>query len=49
MDLNTLVECFGLERVNSFSKYPSILTYHDIIDKGVLKEAFSEGLNLKKF
>lgn len=47
MDLNTLVECFGLERINSFSKYPSILTYHDMGDKGVLKEEFSEDCNFK--
>lgn len=47
MDLNTLVEYYGLERINSFSKYPSILTYHDMGDKGVLKEDFSENCNFK--
>lgn len=37
-DLN----CFELQKLNSMTKYPSILTYHEIGDKGTLKGNLSE-------
>lgn len=35
--LDELVEKYGLSKVNSLTKYPSILTYHDIYHGGVLE------------
>ena len=33
--LDKLVEKYGLDKINSLTKYPSILTYHDIYHGGV--------------
>ncbi len=33
-----------LDKLNSLTKYPSILTYHKLGDKGVLQEAWTSGL-----
>lgn len=42
MTLNELIEHYGWDAINSLTKYPSILTYHAIGDKGVLAEQLSE-------
>lgn len=47
MTLNNLADCHGMNKINSLTKYPSILTYHDLGEKGMLKEAFSENLSFK--
>lgn len=43
MSLNYLISEFGLQRINTFTKYPSILTYHDLGDKGTLVNSLVEG------
>lgn len=34
---------FDLQKLNSMTKYPSILTYHELGDKGMLQESLCEG------
>jgi hypothetical protein len=40
--LNDLINTYGLDKLNTFTKYPSILTYHDLGDRGTLKESHVE-------
>jgi hypothetical protein len=40
--LNDLVAKYGLEKINSITKYPSILTYHQLGSKGGLKDELIE-------
>lgn len=42
MTLNDLVVKYGLEKINSITKYPSILTYHQLGSKGGLKDELIE-------
>ncbi len=41
--INDLISKFGIEKLNSLTKYPSILTYHTMGDRGMLQEELSEG------
>lgn len=36
MSLNQIIETYGLDKLNSATKYPSILTYHNLGEKGSL-------------
>jgi len=36
---------FDLQKLNSMTKYPSILTYHELGNKGMLQESLTEGDN----
>lgn len=40
-DLN--LSSFDVQKLNSMTKYPSILTYHELGDKGMLQESLTEG------
>ena len=41
--LNRLVKYYGLDKINSLTEYPSILTYHKLGDKGsLLNELYEE-------
>lgn len=42
MGLDEIIKNYGLDTLNSFSKYPSILTYHSLADKGSLAQYLSE-------
>ena len=42
MTLNSLIKKHGLEKLNSVTKYPSILTYHQLGSKGGLKDELIE-------
>jgi hypothetical protein len=35
--LNDLILRYGLDKINSFTKYPSILTYHELGERGLLQ------------
>lgn len=41
--LNELIETYGIDKLNTFTKYPSILTYHDLGERGSLVESLVEG------
>lgn len=41
--LDTMIRLYGLNKLNSLTKYPSILTYHELGERGKLKETLSEG------
>lgn len=43
MTLNRIIAEYGLEKLNSATKYPSILTYHAMGEKGVLSSELSGG------
>lgn len=52
MTLNELIQKHGLDKINSLTKYPSILTYHQLGSKGGLKNelidnGFPEGVILE--
>ena len=40
--LNNLVNYYGLDKINSLTEYPSILTYHKLGDKGMLMDELYE-------
>ena len=41
--LNKLFEVYGIDKINSITEYPSIMTYHKLGDKGsLLNELYSE-------
>ena len=41
--LNNLIKYYGIDKVNSITEYPSILTYHKLGDKGtLLNELYNE-------
>ncbi len=42
--INDLISKFGIDKLNSLTKYPSILTYHSFGDRGMLQEELSEGV-----
>lgn len=42
------LSCFDFQKLNSMTKYPSILTYHELGDKGMLQESLSEDKNFKQ-
>jgi len=39
---------FDLQKLNSMTKYPSILTYHELGDKGMLQESLCENKGFKE-
>ena len=41
--MNELIREYGLDKINSLTKYPSILTYHELGSKGGLKNELCEG------
>ena len=43
LNLDEMIEKYGLEKINSMTKYPSILTYHKIGDKGILQPELTDG------
>ncbi len=43
MTLNQFIDKYGLERINSATKYPSILTYHALGQKGGMTNELCEG------
>ena len=43
MDLNVMIEKYGLNKINSATKYPSILTYHELGLKGGMINELCEG------
>lgn len=43
MDLNEMIEKYGLDKINSATKYPSILTYHELGSKGGMVNGLCEG------
>ncbi len=40
--INELIAEYGFDKLNSLTKYPSILTYHTMGEKGILQESLSE-------
>lgn len=48
MIFTELMNKYSLEQINSFTKYPSILTYHKLGQKGMLTEEFEENKNFKE-
>ncbi len=44
MTLNELINKYGLEHINSATKYPSILTYHALGQKGGMTNELCEGV-----
>lgn len=38
--LNSIIEKYGIEKLNTLTKYPSIMTYHNLGDRGCLAESF---------
>lgn len=46
--LKELVLKYGKNKINTFTKYPSILTLHQLGDKGVLKEEFTTPIQDEK-
>ncbi len=47
--INDIIETFGAEKLNSLTKYPSILTYHDLGERGSLLESLVEGKDYSGF
>ncbi len=45
--IDELIFYHGVEKINTLTKYPSILTYHALGDRGVLKEELNEGENFQ--
>jgi len=41
--MKKLIEKYGLDKLNSLTKYPSILTYHNLGEKGTLLNTLTEG------
>lgn len=42
LTLDNIVEKYGIKKLNSLTKYPSILVYHEMGDKGILKNCLTE-------
>lgn len=40
--LDSIIEKYGIEKLNSFTKYPSIKTYHSMNNKGILQNYLTE-------
>lgn len=45
--LNEIIKKYGIDKLNSLTKYPSILTYHDLGEKGSLKPSLVENKSFK--
>ncbi len=43
--MKQLIEKFGKEKINTFTKYPSILTLHKFGEKGVFTDEFTTEIN----
>lgn len=43
MTLNQMIDRYGLDKINSATKYPSILTYHELGKKGGMTNELCEG------
>jgi len=42
--INNIIEKYGADKLNSLTKYPSIMTYHSLGEKGCLTESLVDGI-----